>query len=460
MISGTGMTIVTRWEGNKMFKDIFSVPLSYWLLIPAILQTTIPWFAFRVRIVYVFILMLCWLVFNFNSVFYILAASVSRSFRITLFWFIVYNFLNNLYAIFGFGDFSTYGEVSITMAQMIYFIIAHYLLVTNRYRELKFLTCWIFIGVIIAGLMGLRGFGVEGLEGARSLVGTGAKELTAERIDKIIQTATFGLGDYRYVYMCSWLFGILLMTCAMVKTVLLRLMLLMIAIACVISVRMGGLGTPVIIMIVEMIIFIIWYCLRKSRRVVKVLGYALVVGIAMYFVTPIVYRPFAIPLKYVAEHMEEGSVKTRISLLAESFWGDDNYTRERARLQLISWYTFCRYPILGEGMYHFEYGEVPKNEIGGHSLVLDRLAKSGIIGFLPFIIFIFWLGKYYEDISRVRFRKDWLAIPAMFTTVYIFSSIANPTFGIPNVIYIVLPGIAYMIAYSRKELQPPPMFLR
>ena len=96
MISETGMTIVMRWEGEKMFKDLFRVKLSYWLLVPAILQTTIPWLSFRIRIIYVFALMLFWLVLNFSSVLSAVASHSSRSFRVVLFWFLVYNFLNNL----------------------------------------------------------------------------------------------------------------------------------------------------------------------------------------------------------------------------------------------------------------------------------------------------------------------------------------------------------------------------
>lgn len=434
-----------------MFKDIFNVRLSYWLLVPAILQATIPWFAFRIRILFVFALMLCWVVFNFNSIFSVISSRASHSFRVALLWFLIYNFLNNLYAIIGFGDFTTYGEATMTFAQMVYFIIAHYLLVTNRFRELKFLTVVILGGIIIAALMSLRGMGVEGLEGARSLVGTQAQELTTERLDMIIQTATFGLGDYRYVYMCAWMFGIMLMTCMMAKAKVLRVISLVVAIACAISVKMGGLGTPVVIMGVEIVMLLVWWVV-KLRMAIKILGYSLIVAISLYFIAPVAYSPLSGMLKYIAENMEEGSVKSRISLLSDSFLGDDNYARERAQVQLISWDTFCKYPIFGEGMYRFKYGVTPKNKVGGHSLVLDRLAKGGVIGFLPFVIFLFYLGKYYEDVSRPRFKKEWLSIPTMFISVYVFSSIANPTFGIPNVIYIVIPGVAYLIALSRNEV--------
>ena len=450
MISETGMTIVMHWEGEKMFKDLFRVKLSYWLLVPAILQTTIPWLSFRIRIIYVFALMLFWLVLNFSSVLSAVASHSSRSFRVVLFWFLVYNFLNNLYALLGFGDFSTYNEVSFTIVQLLYFMIAHHLLIFNRYKELKFLTFWIFLGLILAGLMSARGMGTEGLEGARSFVGTGAKELSAERIDTMIQSAMIGLGDYRYVYMCAWVFGMMLFAFVMVKTYILKIMTLGIGISCAISVKMGGLGTPVIIMGVSLIMFAVWY-LFKSRRLLKIMGYSLIVLISLYFVAPIVYRPLVYPLRYIAENMDDGSVKKRVEMLADAFLGDDNYAVERTRLQLISWETFCQYPIFGEGMYHFEYGKAPKNKIGGHSLVLDRLAKSGIIGFLPFIMFLYYLGKYYENVSRSRFRKDWLAIPTMFIGLYVFSSIANPTFGIPNVVYIIIPGLAYIIAVSRRD---------
>lgn len=446
-----------------MFKNILKVKPSYWLLVPAILQATIPWFAFRIRIMFVFALMVLWLAVNFADVVRIFQAKFSRAFRNVLFWFLVYNFLNNVYALVGFGDFSTYNEATISVVQMLFFLVAHYVLVSNKYCELKFLTFWALFGIIVAGLMNLRGVGIEGLEGARALTGTGARELGVERMEMIMDAANIGLGDYRYVYMCAWLFGIMLMVFGMAKTMSLRLLSIIVAIACAISVKMGGLGTPVFLMGISAMLVIGWWILTKRRKIVKILGYALIVAITFYYVAPVVYKPLSVPLRLIGENMSEGSIKARFLLLADAFTGDDNYARERSRLQLISWDTFCSYPILGEGMYHFEYGKKYKNRVGGHSLVLDRLAKSGVMGFIPFILFLYWLGKYYEDITRNRFGGGWLAIPTMFISIFIFSSIANPTFGVPQVMYIILPGIAYLIAVSRNELQSPfrpqyPMF--
>lgn len=431
-----------------MFKDIFRVNLSYWLLVPAILQATIPWLAFRVRIIAVFMLVIVWALINFSAVWSAICSRYSRSFRVVAVWFLIYNFLNNFYAIAGYGDFTRYGEATMHLAQFMYFVIAHFVVVTNKHRELKFLTFWVFLGIIVAGLMSMRGMNVAGLEGARALVGTQAQEITAEREDMIIQAATLGLGDYRYVYMSAWLFGMMMMTFTMAKTVKVKILAIFVAMACIISVKMGGLGTPAFILGVSVCIYLAWR-MCHSRRIVKVVGYSLVIAIALYFAAPIVYRPLSAPLRYIAENMQEGSIKSRVMLAADSFLGDDNYARERARLQLISWATFCKYPILGEGMYYFEYGKTPKNRAGGHSLILDRLAMSGIVGFLPFVFFLYYLSRYYEDISRGRFWNGWLSIPTMFIALYVFSSIANPTFGIPNVIYIIMPGLAYMITISR-----------
>lgn len=440
---------------SDMFRNLFRVRPSYWLLVPAILQATIPWLAFRVRIMFVFALMVLWLVINFSDVARIFQANSSKVFRSVLLWFIAYNFLNNVYALVGFGDFTTYSEATLSIAQMLYFVVAHYSLVSNKYRELRFLTFWALFGIVAAGLMSLRGMGVEGLEGARVLTGTGARELGVERLQTIMDVANIGLGDYRYVYMCAWLFGIMLMVFGMAKTVSLKMLSIIVAIACAMSVKMGGLGTPAFLMGVSAMLVAGWWILNKRRRTVKILGYTLIIAIAFYFIAPIVYEPFSAPLRLIGNSMSEGSIKARVLLMADAFEGDDNYARDRARLQLISWNTFCSYPILGEGMYHFEYGKEYKNRVGGHSLVLDRLAKSGVIGFLPFIFFLYWLGKYYEDITRNRFGRGWLAIPTMFIAIFIFSSIANPTFGVPQVMYIILPGIAYLIAVSRKELQSP-----
>lgn len=446
-----------------MFKEVFKVKPSYWLLVPAILQATIPWLAFRIRIIYVFALMLLWVAVNCEEVERVFMAKSSGVFRNALFWFIVYDFLNNVYALVGFGDFSTYNEATISLAQMVYFLVAHYVVVTNKYRGLKFLTFWALIGFVIAGLMSLRGWGVEGLEGARALTGTGARELSGERMEVIMDAIDIGLGDYRYVYLCAWLFGIMLMVFGMAKTMSLRLLSITVAIACAISVRMGGLGTPAFSMGVSAMLVVGWWILNKRRKIVKILGYILIITITFYYVAPVVYKPFSAPLRFIGNNMSEGSIKTRISLIADLFEGDDNYALERARAQLISWDTFCSYPILGEGMYHFDYEKGSKNHLGGHSLILDRLGKSGIIGFIPFILFLYWLGKYYEDITWNRFGKGWLAIPTMFIVIFVFSSIANPTFGVPQVMYIILPGIAYLIAVSRNELQSPfrtqrPMF--
>ena len=431
-----------------MFKDVFKVKPSYWLLVPAILQATIPWLAFRIRIIFVFSLMVLWLAVNFADVARVFQSKCSRAFRNVLFWFLVYNFLNNVYALVGFGDFSTYNEATVSLAQVMFFLVAHYALVSNKYRELKFLTFWTLFGIVVAGLMSLRGMGIEGLEGARAFTGTGARELGIERQEMMMDAANIGLGDYRYVYMCAWLFGIMLMVFGMARTMSLRVLSITVAIACVISVRMGGLGTPALLMGISAMFVVGWWILNKRRKIVKIFGYVVIVAITFYYVAPVVFKPLSAPLRLIGENMDEGSIKDRFILLADAFMGDENYTRDRVRLQLISWDTFCSYPILGEGMYHFEYGKEYKNRVGGHSLVLDRLAKSGVIGFIPFILFLYWLGKYYEDITRNRFWGGWLAIPTMFIVLFIFSSIANPTFGVPQVMYIILPGIAYMITIS------------
>ena len=432
-----------------LFKDLFKIDKSYWLLVPAILQVTIPWLSFRVRIIYVFALVIVWIFLNISQIYKVLSINQSKIFNITLLWYIVYDFLNNLYAVLGIGDFSNYNELATTINQICFFIIIHYTVMKGKLRELQFLTIFVFSGIIIAALMATQGFKILGtIEGARTLAGTGAREIGYERLEMISTVMNIGLGDYIYVYTCAWIFPLMLIAFSQSRNKILKALLLSVAISCVIVVWTGGLGTPTIVVGMSLVIYLIWRYV-PSRKVLKIVGCLLIVVISLYLMVPIVYRPLSDPLRRIAFNMPEGSIKMRLIFLADSFSGDEyNYVRSRAHLQLISWNTFCSYPIFGEGMYRFQFGVIPKNHVGGHSLVLDRLAKSGIIGFLPFVFFLNYLGKYYIVISKDRFDKRWLSIPTLFIILFLFTSIANPTFGVPHMIYIILPGLACFITIS------------
>lgn len=360
----------------------------------------------------------------------------------------------DVYAIFGHSDFSVYGTWALTVNQVCFFIIVHYSIMTNRWRELRFLTIITLFGLLLSGLMGAQTLGMEHVEGARNLVGD--YEAVGERAEQQEIVFNLGLGDYRFVYMCAWICPLLLMAAYKVLDKPIKLVLWLTAGAMVVVVKTSGLGTVTAVVAISIMLYFAWRFFRNSLMFLRISGCGLVLMFFVYATAPSTFGFLSGPLKTIGESMGEGSVRERILLMAASFSGDKmNYAYDRAQLQLISWRGFCERPIFGWGWFYHVRGKgtTKKATAGGHSLVLDRLSYYGLVGTIPFFMMIFSFLKYYRLLAKWYFGQGWRSLPILFMGLFIFTSLANPTFGIPHMIYIILPGLGHLVDLSRWKQQ-------
>lgn len=439
-----------------MFRGLLRIEKSYWLLVPIILYSTIPWFNFRIRLTYMFIPMLAWVILNLPK----MAAKFSdprfRSFNGAFFCLLMFNYLNNFYALLGHGSFTSWNEGTFSFQNLCFFLMAHYMVTSGKFRELRFLTILTLVGLCIAGVASARGLS-SGLEGARSMVGMGGRELTQERLENLVDIVTLGLGNYRFVYMAAWLIGPFLMAVILIKNRIIRVLLLSATISCILTVRGGGLGTAVGVGGLSIGFFVLWWTVR-SRKLVKICGYMVFSLFFFYATLPVVFYPLAGPLRAIAENMEEGSIKMRLNFMALTFEGDKtNYAYDRVKMQLTSLSAFLRHPFFGIGLYNegsrftrsVKSSDAMREELGGHSTIMDGLAQGGIFQMGFFFAFWVFLARYYRKLAYHYFGYKWLPMTTMFIALFLFTSLANRTFGVPIVVYYLLPGLALMSLMSR-----------
>ena len=448
-----------------MFKDFFRIDKSYWLLVPMILQATIPWLQFRIRIWYVFAFVIVWLACNFGQIVTSIGSRASSTARWFILWYLLFNTISYIYALFGYGDYMGWGKVSMFTNQLVFFIAVHCTLERRKFREFRFLAYFVMLGLCIAGFMAFRGIGDEGIEGARLLVGRSRIESGSKAFDGLVESVDLGLGDYRFVYMCAWFFPLFLMTMSLVKKKAVKFSMVMLASLMVVCVKTGGLGTAMLVLVIAFCMYCLWRMRCNTRIPLKVVGWSLVIMFFLYATVPTVFGFISSPIRALAETMAEGSVRNRIESIADSFSGYTygNYAYGRAQLQLASLRGFLDKPIFGNGMYIGDLFGERGDIIGGHSMILDHLAYYGLFGFVPLLLMLITFGRYNFWIARTYFGHKWMAMPTVFLILFIFSSLANPTFGIPHMAFILIPGLGYVVALANKEpigmppgMPPPP----
>lgn len=436
-----------------MFKNFFRIDKSYWLLVPMVLQATIPWLQFRIRIWYVFAFVLVWLACNFGQIVASMGSRASKAARWFILWYLLFNTISYIYAFFGYGDYMGWGKVSMFVNQLAFFTAVHCTLVRRKFREIRFLTYLVMFGLFVAGLMGLRGVGGEEIEGARYLVARSRAEFESKTFDAIVDTVNLGLGDYRFVYMCAWFFPLFLMTMSLVKNKAVKISMAVLAALMVVCVKTGGLGTATALLVVALGMYCLWRMKRNTRIPLKIAGWFLIIMFFIYATMPSVFGFLSAPIKALSETMHDGSVKQRFESIAQSFSGSTygNYAYERAQLQLTSLKGFLDKPLFGNGMYVGDLFGERSTIIGGHSMILDHLAFFGMVGFIPLLLMLITFGKYNSWVSKTYFGRKWMAMPTMFLILFIFSSLVNPTFGIPHMAFILIPGLGYVVALANKE---------
>ena len=223
---------------------------SYFILVPVILYPTLPWFTYRMRPIIPFVLFLLWLAFRSKTnVMFYQRRKLLQLFTIVAVFFLFHTYLRNIFATFGHGQFSTYGEFSTGLSAIIHFIIVYLSFKCMKFKELEFLLIVALIGISLAGIAAVRGGMIEGFEGGRLMVT--AEELlegTDAFSDKIL-AYQIGSANYGTTYSFAMLTVPLIWAIFKIKKMSVRLLLIAALCACVLTVKNSGLGTPVFVLL-------------------------------------------------------------------------------------------------------------------------------------------------------------------------------------------------------------------
>ena len=435
---------------NQSFRNFFRISVSYWLLVPSVLYETIPWLSYRVRAIVPFGFVMLWMFVNVHLIMQKFNTREGRVFRGMFFWFVCLTVLPEVFAIFGTHNHMTYNNIAGAATQIVYLVLAFYTIAARKFNELRFLTIISLVGFVIAGISALKGYNIEGMESGRTMVLSQMEGVTLAMLEGALIVMDSGLGGYGYIYVCAWVTGIVLISIALTRSFRLRLFYGIVGLSSLLSVKMGGLGTPVAIVAIEFALFACWV-ITMSRKILLILGVCLIVVFFIYASTPSIFGFLAPPFEELAESMSDGSIKDRIMSLADAFRGVDSYAQGRAQMQMKSFWAFCKHPFLGV------FGPVAGGsylDLGGHSYLLDLIGGYGLLGLSVFVMFIRGLMKYFNVISSLYFGNRWKVLPVFYVVIFIFSGIMNPVTFFANVVYL-LPGLAYL-SLRQEDMPMPP----
>jgi hypothetical protein len=124
-------------------------------------------------------------------------------------------------------------------------------------------------------------------------------------------------------------------------------------------------------------------------------------------------------------------IKSGLGDVAEIIVFGDSPSRPQLRFDKykLSIDGFIQSPIIGIFVLDSKY------ELSGHSTMLDILGGCGILGFVPFVMFLYYSYKY-----SIRYINDNMYKHCIITTyiVFVFISALNPQLASPNVLLTLL----------------------
>jgi hypothetical protein len=145
-------------------------------------------------------------------------------------------------------------------------------------------------------------------------------------------------------------------------------------------------------------------------------------------------------LEFIQPFGEGSPIEDKIGEVLMSLKGQDldqSQIAVRAELHELSRNTLAS---------NFLTGAYDKNQTGGHSFFTDYLAHFGIIGFLPFLLFIFFHLRYF-------FRKIYIVLkPYFLLSVFYFIAISllkgRPLPETFALLLFVVPGLALYVSHA------------
>lgn len=417
----------------------------YLLLIFPVLRLTMPFLQYRFRSWTLIPFVVIWFVHVFQDRRQVVSDSaMNRHYLATCFWLALYMLLPFFFGLLGSDPelvrFRPLGEGTNIIIFVFMLSVAHYSLRWGKIRELKFLVLLLLFSFLWTGIASMAGgekvIEMGGARMATSLTQERADMLTAEYVRDASEAALSGMGTAASVYVSAFVIPLFLYSAFFVKTLVQKAVCVVMAYASFLSIQYGGINTPYLIASVGCVLMLPGLFFR-SRKALVALGAIAAVVMLVFAYHPTMLSFLSDPLQelsYATEHFPQFS--SRCASLAASCAGDtDTYAFDRYQLQVKSFDSFLN----GNWLFATAFGA--KAKVGGHSELLDGLAKYGIISLVLTILFWYSYLQYCRRLTHLCFGPRWSVMPYLFAGTWLFSSIPNPSLLGQPAVMLLLAGL-------------------
>lgn len=419
---------------------------AYLLLVIPILRMTWPVLQYRVRSIIVVPFAIAWFLLEFGSSRRVVVPQRRlKTYYIGMTAMIaLYILLPVFYGVYSAGDrlsFRLYSAVAMMTEFLLLTLAVQHSLVTGKIKELKFLfyvLCGSFLWLGVAAIRG--GAKVAEVGGARLITSINqASRNTGVEYDYQIQDAlSAGMGTAASTYISAFTVPLFIISSFYLHRRWQKVGCWVMAYMGWLNMKYGGLNTPLMIATVGLGLALMALSFRMRKGLV-VMGVILAIMMTVFSFHPKIMSFMAQPLRIAATMAENlPQIKTRCLSMAEAVEGDmGTYAAVRYTLQQKSVHDFLNGSIILGAV-----GRGRENVGGGHSELLDCLARYGLLG--ASVIFMFWYFylKYCNELARVSLGKKWLYMPYIYTGAWIFSSIPNPALLGAPIMMLFIPGLA------------------
>lgn len=417
----------------------------YLLLAYPVLRLTVPYLQYRLRSWTLIPFFLLWLLYVFRTRQSLIRdRAMDRYFLLTSISLLLYGFLPLLYEFLGSVSIHKFHWLKDGSSMMIFlfmFSVAHYSLKFGKIKELKFLTVLLFVGFSWMAISALRaGETVMGMGGARmlsSLSMEGAIGFSAEYVQEAMELVEVGVGTSGSTYVSAFAIPMLIYSLFHVKTIFFKVICAVMAYANYINIKYSGLNTPYMIACMGVALCFFGRFLNWRKKIVLV-GSISAICVLVFSYHPTMLSFASKPLLALADATEAfPQFSWRCASMADAFAGyKDTYAYERYQLQVKSFDSF----IKGNWVLGSAFGE--KAEVGGHSEMLDGLARYGIVSLVLIVMFFYSYLRYCNQVRRLFFGNKWAVLPYIYAGAWIFSSVPNPSYLGTPIVILLIPGLA------------------
>lgn len=427
---------------------------TYLILAIPVLASSWPWIAYRVRPVLFFVLVAAWAIVTPKRKVVIERPVVfTKTFLCLACTLVGYACVQIVFAVFGYGDFPMRQVWTQALIQGSMLLVPYLSFKYGKMRELRFVTLVYLLGICLTAYSTYGASQTfDGAEFSRAL--TYANTASYDELERAYLGKVHGIGGYEYMYTMALLIPIVLLSFLPFKAKNLSFrggLSFVLCLSAFVCLKNGGLGTPFLVLGVGMLMaFGEFFTVRRCGM--SKIGACVLAGYVLFIVAPVVYSPLAPLMRAVGELAPEGkSIQIRCNSIADMISGDkESYANRRYDLQRLSWHGFLERPIFGGGAYNPGFTESTL-KCGGHSMLLDLLAKEGLIGFVFYVLYFVLLYRFYRLLPKSILGRGWPNPGIVYIFSFIVASIANPFNTFLSLAYF-LPGIVMVIRNPKLEI--------